>query len=149
MAQTAEIRSLMEIFQDMKHKAGRLMEPLTQAEGLTSLQCCVLLQVSQGDASVGSISERTGMGQANTSTLCKKLEQAGYLTRKRNPRDERMVMLALTEQGKQTLERTQQRLKEFEQMLESMPEQVMEDLLRGLAAVNLVLDHMNEQVKGV
>ena len=148
MEQTnGKLRSL-EIFQHIKTKISRLVEPVMQAEGLTQLQCCVLLQVSQGYTSVGAVSERTQMGQANTSTLCKKLEQAGYLTRARSPEDERVVVLSLTEQGIETLTRIGKRLKEYEMMLEGLPGQTKDDILKGLAAIDWALDYLSEQTKG-
>ena len=71
--------SLLTVFQTLKTKTARLLEPIVQAEGLTPLQASVLLQLVQKDAAVGDISEVTCMGQANASSLCKKLEQGGYL----------------------------------------------------------------------
>lgn len=148
MEQTSEKLRLLEIFQQMKNKTNRLIDPVVQAEGLTPLQCCVLLQVAQGYTSVGAVSEQTQMGQANTSTLCKKLEQAGYLTRARNPEDERVVVLSLTRQGQETLARIGRRMKEYEVLLEGLPGQVKEDILRGLTAIDLALDYLSEQTKG-
>ena len=75
--------SILAVFQTLKAKTARLVEPIVQAEGLTALQARVLLQLSYHDATVGDISEITCMGQANASSLCKKLEQEGYLTRSR------------------------------------------------------------------
>ena len=86
--------SLLTVFQTLKTKTARLLEPIVQAEGLTPLQASVLLQLVQKDAAVGDISEVTCMGQANASSLCKKLEQGGYLTRSRDRADGRVVTLS-------------------------------------------------------
>lgn len=148
MEQMDEKLCALAIFQQMKGKVSRILEPVAQKEGLTALQCSVLLQVAQGYTSVGAVSEQTLMGQANTSTLCKKLEQAGYLTRSRNPRDERMVTLEVTERGRETLERIDRQMKTYERMLDELPRQVKDDMFRGLAAMNLALDYLSEQTKG-
>lgn len=141
--------SALAVFQQLKVKMGALIDPVVQAEGLTPLQACVLLMVARGDAgAVGELSEKLQCGQANTSTLCKKLEKSGYLTRARNPRDERMVTLTLTGQGQETLARIQARFRRYEQMLEQMDPQVREDLCRGVAAANRALDYLNSQIKG-
>ena len=83
--------SILTVFQTLKTKTARLLEPVAQAEGLTPLQASVLLQLVRQDAAVGDISEVTCMGQANASSLCKKLEREGYLTRARRCSDRRVV----------------------------------------------------------
>ena len=88
--------SILTVFQTLKTKTARLLEPIVQAEGLTPLQASVLLHLARQDAAVGSISEVTCMGQANASSLCKKLEQGGFLTRSRGAADGRVVTLSLT-----------------------------------------------------
>lgn len=138
----------LEVFQNIKTKIGRTVDPVVQAEGLTPLQCCVLLQIAQGYTSVGAASEQTQVGQANTSTLCKKLEQAGYLTRSRSPEDERVAVLSLTDRGQDALKRIGQRLQEYEKILCGLPDQTKEDIMKGLAAIDRALDYLSEQIKG-
>ena len=77
--------SILTVFQTLKNKTARLLDPIVQVEGLTRLQAGVLLYLAQQDAAVGDISEATCIGQANASSLCKKLEQGGFLTRSRGP----------------------------------------------------------------
>ena len=81
------------------------------------------------------------MGQANTSTLCKKLERSGYLTRTRGEQDERIVTLALTGDGRQALDRTGARLARYSALLERLPASVKEDIRRGV-------DYLQDQIKG-
>lgn len=141
--------SALAVFQQLKSKMSTLIDPVVQAEGLTPLQACVLLMIARGDAgTVGELSGQLRSGQANTSTLCKKLEKNGYIVRTRNPEDERVVTLTLTGQGRETLERIQATFRRYEQMLEQTDRQVREDLRRGLAAANAALDYLNEQTKG-
>lgn len=138
----------LDIFQQIKTKMARLVEPIAQEEGLTPLQGLVLLQVSRGDITVGDISQQAHIGWSNASTLCKKMEQAGYLTRTRSTQDERVVTLALTPMGAETLERLQKKLARFEVLLEQMPTQIKRDIIQGLSAANQALDYINEQTKG-
>ena len=148
MEQSSEKLHSLGVFQNLKMKISRLVDPVVQAEGLTQLQCCVLLQVAQGYSSVGAVSERAQVGQANTSTLCKKLEQSGYLTRSRAPEDERVAVLSLTEQGQAALCRIGQRLREYEKLLNALPPQTKEDIVKGLAGIDRALDYLTEQIKG-
>ena len=105
--------SFLTVFQTLKTKTTRLLDPVVQAEGLTPLQASVLLHLSCRSAAVGDISEVTCMGQANASSLCKKLEQGGFLTRSRGEADGRVVTLSLTPKGRETAGRIQRRLDRY------------------------------------
>ena len=140
--------SILAVFQTLKAKTARLLEPVVQAEGLTPLQARVLLQLCHGDATVGDISEMSGMGQANASSLCKKLEQEGFLTRRRSCPDRRVVTLSLTDKGREAMERLQRRLDRYLELAGARPQEEQTELIRGLRAVERMLDYLFEQTKG-
>ena len=140
--------SILAVFQTLKAKTARLLDPVVQPEGLTPLQASVLFQLSRKDAAVGDISEVTCMGQANASSLCKKLEREGYLTRRRSCPDRRVVTLSLTPKGRETAERLQERLDRYLELLDGLPPATKEELNRGLQAANQMLDYLYEQTKG-
>ena len=140
--------SIFTVFQTLKTKTARLLEPVVQAEGLTPLQASVLLHLAGQDAAVGDISDVTCMGQANASSLCKKLEQGGFLTRSRGAPDGRVVTLSLTEQGRETAGRIQRRLDHYFELLNALPDSTREELLQGFQAANRMLDYLFEQTKG-
>ena len=140
--------SILAVFQTLKTKTTRLVDPIVQAEGLTPLQARVLLHLCCRDAAVGDISEITGMGQANTSSLCKKLEREGFLTRRRSCSDRRVVTLSLTDKGRETMNRLQRRLDHYLTLVNARPAEEREELIRGLNAVEQMLDYLFEQTKG-
>jgi len=140
--------SILTVFQTLKAKTARLLDPIVQAEGLTPLQACVLLHLSRQDAAVGSISEATCMGQANASSLCKKLERGGFLTRSRGRPDGRVVTLSLTPKGRETAGRIQRRLDRYFELLCALPDSTREELERGFQAATQMLDYLFEQTKG-
>jgi len=140
--------SILTVFQTLKTKTARLLEPVAQAEGLTPLQASVLLQLVRQDAAVGDISEVTCMGQANASSLCKKLEREGYLTRARRCSDRRVVTVSLTPRGRETVERIQARLDHFLVLLNELPPGRKKELERGFQAANQMLDYLFEKTKG-
>ena len=140
--------SILAVFQTLKTKTARLLEPVVQAEGLTPLQARVLLQLSCQDATVGDVSEMSGMGQANASSLCKKLEKEGFLTRRRSCPDRRVVTLSLTPKGRETMERIRQKLDRYVALLYARSPQEQEELLQGLHTIERVLDDLFEQTKG-
>ena len=140
--------SILAVFQTLKAKTARLVEPIVQAEGLTALQARVLLQLSYHDATVGDISEITCMGQANASSLCKKLEREGLLTRRRSCPDRRVVTLSLTPGGREAVTRLQRRLDRYLALVNTRPKEHREALICGLRAVEEMLDYLFEQTKG-
>ena len=139
---------VFEKFQTLKAKASRLLDPVVQSEGLTLLQACVLGHLYQQDAAVGDISGLAVIDQANASSLCKKLEQEGYLTRTRRASDRRVVILSLTPRGRETVERLQARLNHYLDLLNALPTDAKEELNRGFQAANQMLDYLFEQTKG-
>ena len=140
--------SILTVFQTLKTKTARLLEGVVQAEGLTPLQASVLFHLAQQDASLSGVSEVTCMGQANASSLCKKLEQGGFLTRSRGSSDGRVVTLSLTPKGQETARRIQTRLDHYLNLLNALPDSTREELRRGFEAANQMLDYLIDKTKG-
>lgn len=140
--------SILAVFQTLRAKTSRLLDPVVQAEGLTLLQACVLGHLYQQDAAVGDISDLTIIDQANASSLCKKMEREGFLTRSRCSTDRRVVTLSLTPKGREAAERIQTRLNRFLELVNALPKEMRSDLLRGLRAAEQMLDYLFEQTKG-
>ena len=88
------------------------------------------------------------MGQANASSLCKKLEQGGYLTRSRDRADGRVVTLSLTPEGRAAAGRIQAKLNQFLELINALPAELRGDLMRGLQAATQMLDYLFDQTKG-
>ena len=144
----AERFSVLTMFQTLKAKTSRLLDPVVQSEGLTLLQACVLGHLYWQDAAVGDISELAVMDQANASSLCKKMEREGFLTRTRQEKDRRVVILSLTDKGRAAAERLQQQLNCLLELLNALPNDAKEELVRGYLAANQMLDYLFEQTKG-
>ncbi len=83
-----------------------LYTPWLRPMGLTYTQYIVLLVLWEKDGiSVSEIGERLMLDNGTLSPLLKKLEQAGYVERRRCPVDDRVVEITLTEAGKALQER--------------------------------------------
>lgn len=140
--------SVLTMFQTLKAKTSRLLDPVVQAEGLTLLQACVLNHLSQQDAAVGDISDLAVMDQANASSLCKKMEREGFLTRTRRASDRRVVILSLTPKGREAAQRLSAQFDHYLELLNALPNDAKEELVRGYLAANQMLDYLFEQTKG-
>ncbi len=69
--------------------------------GLTYTQYIVFLVLWEKDGvSVTEIGERLMLDNGTLSPLLKKMEQAGYVTRRRSAEDDRVVLVTLTEKGR-------------------------------------------------
>ena len=78
-----------------------LYTPWLKPVGLTYTQYIVFLVLWEKDGiPVSEIGDKLMLDNGTLSPLLKKLEQAGYLVRRRSSEDERVVTITLTEKGK-------------------------------------------------
>jgi DNA-binding MarR family transcriptional regulator len=79
----------------------RVYKPLLDGLGLTYPQYLVLNVLWREDGqTVGGIAEKLALEPSTLTPLLKRLEAAGFVTRARNPDNERQVFVALTDSGR-------------------------------------------------
>ena len=79
---------------------SRLLRP-GRDSGMTPQQYWLLRQLRRdGPLSIGELAQALGITTGSATVACKRLEKAGLLTRERQAEDERIVRVALTEQGR-------------------------------------------------
>ena len=78
-----------------------LYTPFLKALGLTYTQYIVFLVLWEKDGiSVGELCEKLMLDSGTLTPLLKKMQNAGYVERKRSKSDDRVVVINLTEKGK-------------------------------------------------
>ncbi len=78
-----------------------LYTPLLQPLGLTYTQYLVFLVLWERDGvTVSELGEKLMLDNGTLSPLLKKLQQAGFIERRRSAGDERVVLITLTQQGR-------------------------------------------------
>ena len=78
-----------------------LYTPLLKPLGLTYTQYIVFLVLWEKDGiTVGEICDKLMLDNGTLSPLLKKMQQEGYIERKRSEEDERVVVITLTAAGK-------------------------------------------------
>ncbi len=83
-----------------------LYTPLLKELGITYTQYITFLVLWEKDGiTVGEICERLMLDNGTVSPLLKKMESAGYITRTRSADDDRIVVITLTEQGREMQDR--------------------------------------------
>lgn len=84
---------------------GRAYRPILDAVGLTYTQYIALVALSEeGNQTVGALGEKLFLESNTLTPILKTLEQAGYISRIRNPSDERQVKVNLTAAGSRLIE---------------------------------------------
>lgn len=79
----------------------RMHKPFLEPLGLTFPQYLVILELlAEAPLSVGTLGGRLDMDTGTITPLVKRLEAAGLVTRTRDPKDERRVMVDLTSSGR-------------------------------------------------
>ncbi|HVJ53763.1 MAG TPA: MarR family transcriptional regulator [Aliidongia sp.] len=82
------------------HAFNRVYKPLLDPLGLTYPQYLVMVSLWAKDGQrVGELGEALFLESSTLTPLLKRLEAAGYLTRSRDPSDERQVRVRLTAAG--------------------------------------------------
>ena len=99
-------------FIQAKISFARIMTEFVQEFGLTPLSSITLnLIANQENPTVSSVFKALDLNQGNVSSMCKKLERDGFIIRQRNKKDERSVVLLITEKGRDALNGIEQMLR--------------------------------------
>ncbi|MFZ4214614.1 MarR family winged helix-turn-helix transcriptional regulator [Pantoea endophytica] len=79
------------------NRMARMHKPFLEPLGLTFPQYLVILELLNGSPlSVGTLGTSLDMDTCTITPLVKRLETAGFVTRTRDPNDERRVLVNLT-----------------------------------------------------
>jgi DNA-binding MarR family transcriptional regulator len=85
---------------------GRAYKPILDAVGLTYTQYIAMVALSEADdQTVSALGEKLFLESNTLTPILKKLEQSGYISRARDPADERQVRVSLTPAGRRLLDK--------------------------------------------
>ena len=85
---------------------GRAYKPILDELGLTYTQWITIVALWQQDEqTVGGLGEKLFLESNTLTPILKKLEALGYLERRRDARDERQVIVKLTQAGRDLREK--------------------------------------------
>jgi DNA-binding MarR family transcriptional regulator len=83
---------------------GRAYKPILDKLGLTYTQYIAMVALAgEDEQTVGALGEKLFLESNTLTPILKKLEQIGYLTRQRDPADERQVRVSLTPAGRKLI----------------------------------------------
>jgi DNA-binding MarR family transcriptional regulator len=95
------------------HLIRRTSHPVHRAEMTPEQYWLLRLLRRRGALSISELAEALGVTGSSVTTACKRLEKAGLVTRERQVDDERMVRVALTDQGSARIESWEQLRREL------------------------------------
>lgn len=85
---------------------GKAYKPILEALGLTYTQYITIVALWEDDhQTVSGLGEKLFLESNTLTPILKKLEEMGYLRRQRDPKDERQVMISLTDAGRRLREK--------------------------------------------
>ena len=81
---------------------GRAYRPILEALGITYTQWIIIVALwEQDNQTVGGLGEKLFLESNTLTPILKKLEELGFLNRRRDPADERQVLISLTDAGRE------------------------------------------------
>lgn len=140
---------LWDYSREINENTNKVFNPIIEQFGLTTLQFRILMEIRQsGSHTIGSLANEIKMAGTNISTMCKKLEKMELLERIRKPEDERVVLVILTQKGKEIVtEIDQVIIKKISLYTKSESEQTMNEIIIGLKQLNKLLQKMGQTAK--
>jgi len=121
---------------------GRAYKPILDALGITYTQWIIIVALwEENNQTVGSLGEKLFLESNTLTPILKKLESLGYLERRRDPSDERQVIVSLTQAGQALRE------KGFQPTLVKATGLAPEDFARVQQEVVRVRDNLLRHVK--
>lgn len=137
-------------------KRGQSQSPITVAQSLYELLAAVvrrdtreisltaastLATLDAGPRRITELAVIQGVSQPSMTILVNRLEQSALVERRRDPSDQRVVLVALTDAGRDyRLQRRRSWAEEFFQLIEKLPE----DELAALLAAGTAIEHLRQ-----
>ena len=95
------IRKFLQLYRYIRHHGRKV-----QAAGLRGREFAILRYLLDGPLKIGEICKYMFISASSTSEMISRMEDAGYVTRNRCKRDNRVVYVELTSTGRELAEST-------------------------------------------
>lgn len=139
-------KEIWDLIRTIQVSKDTVMCPVAKDYCITPLQLRILMEIKLSeDLSLNRLAKLMDMNNGNVSTICKKLEQQGYLTRERRADDERFITLKLSPKGQAILQKMEQDIEsKYCLLMEGISEERLEKIAVGIKELQLLLQEMNE-----
>jgi len=150
MVMEAFKRSLLDYSKKINDCTNTLLNQEAVRHGLTAMQLRLLMELyNDGAMTIGEVAAQLGQAGTNVSTMCKKLETRGLVSRRRGEADERVVMVVLTSMGEEEMKEINKVFdKKINRMMEVVDEAELKAMLTGLKKFSDLLS-LNTSLNGL
>jgi DNA-binding MarR family transcriptional regulator len=108
-------------------------------------EASVLRTLTGGPRRITELAELEGLAQPTMTLLVQRLEQRGWVERRRHPEDGRVVLVSVTDLGRATLEEFQERIRA---VLRAHMDAMSDDEVAALATATGTLRSLLDAVQG-
>ena len=121
------------------------LNPVCRECGLTLQQFRILIELDRHPGrKTGDLSDTVGIQRGNIASICKKMEQNGWVERRRSQEDERIVMVSLTDKGRDAKKTVENMMTDrVRAVLERESEETFDNIRAGLASLCKVMERIN------
>lgn len=102
---TAASRSIDEVAEALSARAATLTRLFLKRTGISRVEAGVLAAVAGGPRRITDLAEREGCTQPGITRLVDRLQARGWVVRDPDPGDGRVVLVALTAEGREVADR--------------------------------------------
>lgn len=129
------------LFGSISNKLTGILREFYEPYGLTAPQAMILIALHKGaSGKISDMAKSLNMTNSNLSVICRRLEGSGYLVRRRDKIDRRVVYLHLTDDSKTLLEKLEQKLStDYLCLLENASAKDRIAVITGLTILNELL----------
>lgn len=121
---------------------GKAYKPLLDQRGITYTQYIAIVALyDQDHQTVSGLGEKLFLESNTLTPILKKLKSLGYVTRRRDPDDERQVVVSLTEAGRELREQS------FELELASATGLTVDEMRTMQKGIAKLRDNLREHVR--
>lgn len=122
------------------------LSPVCREWGVTMQQFRILMELGKHPCrTAGDLSDIVGVQRGNMAGICKKMEQNGWIVRERKPQDERVVLISMTEEGKNLKKEIEDRIeKKLNTVLDGEPDETVETIFNGMDALSRLMEKLGK-----
>ena len=138
---------IRDLLRSISHGLNQTIGVVIDGFGVTMVQTQVLVELDRCEiCTIGDLADAMGSAPGNASAMCKTLERKQLVTRTRNPEDERIVFVSLTQQGEKLLRDIEEELAaRCNPLLAEYTEADFDVIIRGMSRLQDVVNNLQSR----
>lgn len=138
---------IAQLWRHVNRQMRSLFRSTSEAFELPSLSMLLLRHIrSEPGITVSDLARRVGVSKSHTSTLTEQLVRDGYVEKRSDPGDQRLISLFVTDQAKRTLEKMGERAEAFwATIFQEFPADELDNIERFLKELLKALEQVNSR----